>query len=182
MLNFVDSYKYDIAGYRVADMLGLGGMVPMYVERTWKGHRGSIGWWLPVVMDDADREARQIAAPDPVAWDHQMDQLRVFDALIADSDTNKTNFVIDATWHLYRVDFSRAFRPLSTVRQPEDLVSCRRDLLARLRALTASGLAAATGAYLTTAEQEAVMSRRDDIVRTFDRLVAEKGEAAVLFD
>jgi hypothetical protein len=180
--NFVDSYKYNIAGYRVADLLGLDDMVPMYVERSWKGRTGSIGWWLPVVLDEADRVKRKVTPPDVAAWNRQMYDLRVFDALIDDTDFNLTNFVIDADWHLYRVDFSRAFRLLPTVRRSTDLVSCGRDLLTRLRALTADDLATATGSFLTTDERKALLARRDDIVRTFDRLIAERGEAAVVFD
>src|SRR5687767_11568613 len=34
-LNFVDSYKYNIAAYEIATMLGLGSMMPVYVERRW---------------------------------------------------------------------------------------------------------------------------------------------------
>ena len=36
-LNFVDSYKYNIAAYQLAELLGLDDMVPVYVERKWKG-------------------------------------------------------------------------------------------------------------------------------------------------
>jgi hypothetical protein len=36
-LNFVDSYKYNVAAYQLAEMLGLDDMVPVYVERKWRG-------------------------------------------------------------------------------------------------------------------------------------------------
>src|SRR5882724_10126398 len=32
-LNFVDSYKYNIAAYQLAELLGLDDMLPVYVER-----------------------------------------------------------------------------------------------------------------------------------------------------
>ena len=35
-MNFVDSYKYNIAAYRLAEMLGLD-VVPVYVERKYRG-------------------------------------------------------------------------------------------------------------------------------------------------
>src|SRR5512137_2706707 len=54
-INFVDSYKYNIAGYLLAEMLGLDDMVPVYVERKWQGKTGSFGWWVPVKMDEGDR-------------------------------------------------------------------------------------------------------------------------------
>src|SRR5262249_22889043 len=52
-LNFVDSYKYNIAAYILAEMVGMDNMIPVYVERKWKGQAGSLSWWLPVKMDEA---------------------------------------------------------------------------------------------------------------------------------
>ena len=34
-LNFVDSYKYNIAAYTLAELVGMDDMLPVYVERTW---------------------------------------------------------------------------------------------------------------------------------------------------
>ncbi len=51
-LGFVDSYRYNIAAFRLAEMLGLDDIVPVYVERKWKGDSGSLSWWLPVKMDE----------------------------------------------------------------------------------------------------------------------------------
>src|SRR6266566_5054311 len=50
-MNFVDSYKYNIAAYQLAEMLGLEDIIPVYVERNWQGNTGSLSWWLPVQMD-----------------------------------------------------------------------------------------------------------------------------------
>ncbi|MGE5723922.1 MAG: hypothetical protein ACM34G_02035, partial [Acidobacteriota bacterium] len=46
-LNFVDSYKYNIAAYALAELLGIDDMLPVYVERKWDGNKGSLSWWLP---------------------------------------------------------------------------------------------------------------------------------------
>src|SRR5437879_3210036 len=51
-LDFVDSYKYNIAAYTIAEMLGVEDMLPVYVERKWNGRSGSLSWWLPVKMDE----------------------------------------------------------------------------------------------------------------------------------
>src|SRR2546426_618874 len=59
--NFVDSYKYNIAAYQLAELLGLDDLVPVYVERKWKGDTGSLSWWLPVKMDEVERA--RIALP-----------------------------------------------------------------------------------------------------------------------
>src|SRR5712692_4981988 len=54
-LKFVDSYKYNIAAYELAELLGLDDMLPVYVERKWHGDAGSLSWWLPVKMDEQQR-------------------------------------------------------------------------------------------------------------------------------
>src|ERR1700745_92902 len=38
--NFVDSYKYNIAAYRLAELVGFDDMMPVYVERKWQGKTG----------------------------------------------------------------------------------------------------------------------------------------------
>jgi len=60
--NFVDSYKYNIAAYRLAELLGIDDMLPVYVERKWQGQVGSLSWWLPVKMDDSDRMEKNYGA------------------------------------------------------------------------------------------------------------------------
>jgi hypothetical protein len=180
-LNFVDSYKYNIAAYALAELLGMDDMVPVYVERKWKGNAGSLSWWLPVKMDEADRRKQQIYAPDTDAWNKQMYKIRVFDQLVYDNDPNLTNVLIGQNWELYRVDFSRAFRLKKDLRNPGDLVRCDRQLLEKLKALDGNQLADKTKHYLTKDEVKAVMARRDKIVERFQQLIAEKGENEVLF-
>jgi hypothetical protein len=180
-LNFVDSYKYNIAAYALAEMLGMDDIVPVYVERKWKGNAGSLSWWLPVKMDEADRRKQQIFAPDTDAWNKQMYKVRVFDQLVYDNDPNLTNVLIGQNWELYRVDFSRSFRLKKDLRNPDDLVRCDRQLLEKLKALDAAQLAEKTKHYLSKDEVKAVMARRDKIVERFQKLVAEKGENEVLY-
>ena len=108
--SFVDSYKYNIAAYEMAELLGLDDMLPVYVERKWHGDAGSLSWWLPVKMVEQQRVKDKISAPDVHAWNEQMYRIRVFDQLIYDTDPNLTNFLISENWKLWRIDFARAFR------------------------------------------------------------------------
>ena len=55
-VNFADSYKYNIAAYALAELLGMDDMLPVYVERKWEGQTGSLSWWLPVKMDEKERK------------------------------------------------------------------------------------------------------------------------------
>jgi hypothetical protein len=180
-MNFVDSYKYNIAAYALAEMLGIEDMLPVYVERKYKGDPGSLSWWLPVKMDEADRVAQKITVPDADAWNNQMYRVRVFDELVYDADANLTNVLIGADWKIWRIDFTRAFRTYKDLKHPSDLLRCDRKLLEHLRTLDGDQLAEKTKHYLTKDEVKAVMARRDKIVARFQQLVSEKGEAAVLY-
>jgi hypothetical protein len=180
-LNFVDSYKYNIAAYQLAELLGLDDMLPVYVERKWKGDTGSLSWWLPVKMDEVERHKQNLTPPDPDAWNHQMYRVRVFDQLVYDNDPNLTNVLIGENWKIWRVDFSRAFRLKKDLRDPKDVEHCDRQLLEKLKALDGNELAAKTKGYLNKDEVKAVMARRDKIVALLQKLISEKGEKEVLY-
>jgi hypothetical protein len=181
-IGFVDSYKYNIAAYRLAELLGVDDMLPVYVERKWQGTPGSISWWLPVKMDEADRQKQKLKAPDLEAWNNQMSKVRVFDQLVDDTDANLTNVLIGEDWKIWRVDFSRAFRSHKDLKNAkENLVRCDRQLFAKLKTLDANELAEKTKHYLDKDDVKAVMARRDKIVEHFQKLISEKGESEVLY-
>jgi len=178
---FVDSYKYNIAAYALAELLGMDDMLPVYVERKWEGQTGSLSWWLPVKMDEQDRLRQKIEVPDKDTWNKQMYKILVFDQLVYDKDPNLTNVVISQDWRIWRVDFTRAFRISKDLETPKNLISCDRQLFEKLKALDANELAEKTKHYLTKAEVKAVMTRRDKIVLTFQQMVSAKGENEVLY-
>jgi hypothetical protein len=180
-VNFVDSYKYNLAAYALAELVGFDDMMPVYVERKVDGKVGSLSWWLPVKMDDVERISKKIEPPDKDAWNNQMYKIRVFDNLVYDTDPNLTNVLIGEDWKLWRVDFSRGFRTFKDVKDPKDLVRCDRQLLEKLKALNANELTEKTKGYLTKDEVKGVMARRDKIVERFQKLIAEKGENEVLY-
>jgi hypothetical protein len=180
-VNFVDSYKYNIAAYELAELVGMDDIVPVYVERKWEGHVGSLSWWLPVKMDEVERYTKKITPPDAEAWNNQMYKIRVFDQLVSDADPNLTNVLIGENWQIWRIDFSRSFRLNKEPKEPKDLVRCDRQLLEKLKALDENTLREKTSRYLTKDEVKAVMARRDKIVVRFQKLVGEKGENEVLY-
>lgn len=181
-MNFRDSYKYNIAAYELAVLLGIGKMMPVTVERKWDGKIGSLSWWLPAKMDEEKRRKLKLLPADRSVWDLQMFKMSVFSELVHDVDRHPGNILYSADWHLWMIDFSRAFRLYTTLRNPENLVRCDRTLLKNLRALDRAALEARTGRYLTKPEITAVMARRDKIVALFEARIAQQGEKAVLFD
>jgi len=181
-VNFVDSYRYNIAAYELAVLLGLGDMMPVTVERTWRAMRGSLSWWVDdVMMDEGERRTAGTDAPDPPVWNAQVHRLRVFSQLVYDTDRNVGNLLITRDWRLWMIDFTRAFRRTAGLEDDKELVQCDRQLLQRLRQLSRPDVEAAVRNHLTRQEIDAVMARRDLIVAHFERLIAERGEARVLY-
>jgi hypothetical protein len=180
--NFVDSYLYNIAAYELAGLIGLDDMLPVTVERKWQGKMGAVAWWLPTQMSLGEKQKNKISPPDLEAWNNSMYKLRVFTQLIHDTDrSNPGNVLIGNKWEVYMIDFTRAFRLYYDLKNPQDLVRCSRELLEKLRALNRDVLAAKVGNHLTGLEMDGVMKRREKIVALFEKLIAEKGEAAVLY-
>jgi len=180
-LNFIDSYHYDIAGYELAKLLGMSDMVPVTVARNWNGQTGALSWWVPWKWDEAMRHEQHLTAPDPDAWNKQMYKVRVFDQLIYDTDPNLTNVLVTEDWKIWRIDFTRAFRLFHNLQNPKDLAQCDRQLLEKLRQLSYEEVLDKTKPHLGKDEVKAVMARRDKIVAFFEKLVAQKGEAGVLY-
>jgi hypothetical protein len=180
-LNFVDSYKYNIAAYELATLLGLEHMMPVYVERRWNGLIGSISWFVPTLMDESDRLKKKIQPPNPADWNSQMYRMRVFSALLRDTDRNLTNVLITHQWKVMMIDFTRAFRLQHELLHVKDLQKIDRQLLARLEAMTLEDAKAAVKDFLTKSELEAVMKRRELLVAHFKKLISEVGEAKVLY-
>jgi hypothetical protein len=180
-LRFVDSYKYNIAAYEVAALLGLEPMMPVYVERRWDGKTGSMSWFVTTMMDESDRLKKKIEPPSPTEWNYQMYRMRAFSSLLRDTDRNLTNVLITPDWKVVMIDFSRAFRLQPELLHIKDLNRIDRKLLAKMEALSAASVKKAAGDFLTTTEIDAMMARRDLLVAHFKQLIADLGEDKVLY-
>jgi len=177
---FVDSWRYNLAAFELAELLGIGDMMPVTVERVINGTTGALSWWVDTMMDEGERMKKKMEAPDAEAWNRQMHRLRVFTELVQDTDRNLGNVLITREWQLRMIDFTRAFRTMDTIREAQ-ITRCDRKLLAALEGLTVASVTAATERHLLPNEVKAVLARRDRIVKHVARLVAEKGEAAALY-
>lgn len=180
-LNFVDSYKYNIAAYEIATLLGLDYMMPVYVERRWNGQVGSISWFVPSMMDESERLKKKIEPPSPTQWNQQMYRMRVFSSLVRDTDRNLTNVLITSEWKVMMIDFTRAFRLQPELQHLKDLQKIDRTLLTKLQTLDREDVRKVTGDNLTKGELDAMMVRRDMLVAHFKKLIADLGEEKVLY-
>jgi hypothetical protein len=181
-LNFVDSYKYNIAAYEIARLLTLDDMMPVTVERRYQGRPGSLTWWVDdVLMDEAGRETSSTQPPSPLNFQRQRMKMTVFAELVGDTDRNKGNVLYTKDWRVIMIDFTRAFRLHRQLRQPNSLTTIQRDLWKRLHAVTRDEVSRAVAGALTLEEIGAVMGRQQSIVEHYTRLISERGESSVLY-
>jgi hypothetical protein len=176
--NFKDTYKFNIAAWKLAKLLGIDDMVPPYVERNYNGDTASFSWWVEdVLMDEEERTKQKIVSPNVDTWNQEMYVVRVFDQLIYNTDRNLTNLLIDKQWRIWMIDHSRAFRIRRDLLNQNNLVQCDRKLLARMKALDEATLRKELSPYVSTVEIKGLLARRDLIVKFFEK----KGES-VLYD
>jgi hypothetical protein len=180
-LNFRDSYRYNIAAYRIAQLIGLE-TVPMSVKRYIDGKEAAVTWWLDdVLMDERRRLKAGARGPDPRRTATQLQVMRVFDELIQNRDRNQGNIVWTRDWTLWLIDHTRAFRLEEKLRKPQTLTRCPRAMFDGMKRLTDASIESATEDFLTSAERRALLARRDLIVKLYEGRIARLGEAAVLF-
>jgi hypothetical protein len=83
---------------------------------------------------------------------------------------------------LWLIDHTRAFQLGEKLLKPEELRRIDRDLLARLKGLTKESVAKAVENSLQESEREALLQRRDRIVKLYEERIARVGDSVVYVD
>jgi hypothetical protein len=145
-------------------------------------------------MSLRERQEKRIKLPQAktFGWNRATYIQRFFDNLIANEDRHSGQILITPDWRLVLIDHSRSFRTsgkftkglIYSARSPEGpklMSELPRALVEKARALDLAGVKAVVGEYLTDAEIEAVLVRRDLILQEIDRLIKVNGEDKVLY-
>jgi hypothetical protein len=181
--DFRDSYKNNIAAYRLDRLLGLG-MVPVTVLRHYGQKPAAFTWWVDDVLMDLARQSKEkIPPPDPSRWNCQIDVMRTFDQLIYNMDRNAGNLLIGKGWRVWLIDHTRAFKIFKKLRNEKDLGRrCDRHLLAALKRLDEASLDETMSGLLDSGQVEGLLARRDRIVAHYEAKIAKQGEETALCD
>jgi hypothetical protein len=178
---FFESYKSEIASYKLDRMLDLN-MVPPTVERRYEGKEASAQLWVENVIMLSDVQKKGLKDPNPARWNQNLHRAQVFDNLVGNIDPNAGNWLFDPLWNFYKIDCSRCFT--DTMKMPFEVKKAIRKIdrpfFDRLKALDREAVRKEIGDLLT--ENNAfprLFSRRDSIVRDFEDLAKQNGEAQV---
>ena len=181
-VDFKDSYRFNIAGYRLAQMVGLQ-TVPMSIERRYKNKDAAVTWWIDDVMfEEGGRQKLQDKlGPDPERTQKQIYTMMVWDELIQNKDRNVGNIVWTKDWTMWLIDHTRAFRAGESLLKPNELIRVERTLFEKMKQLTEADVSKTMKGILTSREIRPMLKRRDALVKHFEKLIAERGEVAVFF-
>lgn len=172
-----ESYKAEIAAYEMDKLLTLN-MVPPKVERRVKGDEGVAVMWVSPTKSFKDLGGPPTPPGRYLAqWNQQLIKAKMFQNLIGDEDPNLGNWLVDPAWNLILIDHSRSFRYSKSL--THELVHVDRDLWERMKSLTREQLSAKLGPWLDEKDIDGVFDRRDVMQRSIDKLVKNKGEAAI---
>jgi len=181
-VDFRDSYRFNIAGYRLAQMVGLQ-TVPMSIERRYKNKDAAVTWWIDDVMfeEGGRQKLKDKLGPDPERTQKQIHIMRVWDELIQNKDRNAGNIVWTKDWTMWLIDHTRAFRAGESLLMPNELIRVERTLFDKMKQLTEAEVSKTMKGILTSREIRPMLKRRDALVKHFEKLIAERGEVAVFF-
>jgi len=190
---FLEGWHYEIAAYQMDKLLGLN-MVPPTVEREFKGEKGSLQFWMEFEMSDLERMNQKIQVPSSEFdnWSKMKYLMRAFDSLIANEDRTQENVRYTKDWRMILIDHSRSFR--SSRKFTKNLVYGKKGIKERklfrilprafvekIRALNFDNIKKAVGSYLKDKEIDAILARKEQLLKEIDEMIKEKGEDSVLY-
>lgn len=194
MKGFMESWKWEIAAYRLDKYLGLN-MVPPTVERRFQGNRGSCQFWVTHKMSLKEKVENKVKTPSykifPLNRAYYLQ--RAFDNLIANEDRHQNQFLFTEDWRMILIDHSRSFRTSKkfTKKLIYDekykegptfiMAQLPRAFVEKIKGLNPEVIKEVVGEYLTDDEIKAMLIRKDLIIKWLDKRIKKLGEDEVLY-
>ena len=179
-----DSFMYGIAAYELDKLLDLH-MIPPVVERNIGGRKASLQILVNREWDEGERKLKNIAPPDTESYFNTLEEIKIFEYLVYDTSLcmqeDLQDILITEEWKVWRVDFSQAFRPDPKLIEGCEITRCPRKLYQNLQQIEDKKIKSKLKKYLNKDEIDALLERKKIIIETIQKLIQEKGEAAVLF-
>ncbi|NQT80940.1 MAG: hypothetical protein HQ555_11190 [Candidatus Aminicenantes bacterium] len=190
---YIEGWKWEIAAYRLDKLLGLN-MVPPTVEKRFRGDRGSCMLDVEYKMMYRDKVGNDIPVPSHKVRDYNRTSYlqKAWDNLVANEDRNMGDILYTEDWRMILIDHSRTFRTSRKYtkklihvkkgkKDREPIKELPRIFVEKLKVLTFELIKNAVGEYLTEKEINAVLARRDLILKEINRLIKDYGENKVLY-
>ncbi|MFQ6069928.1 MAG: hypothetical protein ACE5LC_05310 [Candidatus Aminicenantales bacterium] len=176
-----DSYKYEIAAYRLNRLLGLD-YVPPVVEREIEGMKGSLQVFAEGINEN-ERKRRGLEPPDIEHFQNTIDDIKIFENLVYEEDClDADDTIIEIkNWKIWRVDFSRAFAPENELLPGCGIERCSKKFFNALQSVDNKTIRKELSSLLNNEEVKALLVRKKLILERIKALIKEKGEEAVLF-
>ncbi len=176
-----DSYKSQIAAYRLGRLLGMQN-VPPTVGRVSETASGSAQLWIEEAVTEDIRREEGPELADHNLWNQSLADMRVFDNLINNIDRNQGNMLVDSFGNLWLIDHTRSFGQDKVLPLPEMITRCSHRMLHGLRSLDEQTVRREMAPYLTRVEINALWHRRQQVLGQIEQSNATLGKDFVLFD
>ncbi|MFQ6109635.1 MAG: hypothetical protein ACE5L7_08800 [Candidatus Aminicenantales bacterium] len=179
---YMENWRWEIAAYRLDKYLGLN-MVPPTVEKRFQGNRGScqllVDYWIS--LKQKYEQNIKIPSYKIFYWNRALYLQRAFDNLIANEDRHQNQYLITKDWRMILIDHSRTFRTSKKFTKkliydakykegPRLMKELPKALVEKLKSLTPELMKEIIGEHLTDKEIEAVLIRRDLILKEIDKI------------
>ena len=193
----LEGWQYEIAAYEMDKLLKLY-LVPPTVEREFKGKKGSLQFWVQVQFSELTVFEQKIGIPRSKFNNKEnMKYLtRAFDSLIGNDDRTQQNILYTKDWRTILIDHSRAFRSSKKYTKklmygakglkkaggrPQLFRRLPRAFVEKVKALNYDDIKNAVGPYLKEKEINAILIRKELLLKEIEEMVKEQGEDKVLY-
>ena len=153
------------------------------MERTIDNKTGSLQLWVEGAFTEYERRKQKLLPKDGGRWGAEMYKVNLLNQLTYNTDTkNALNILFDPDFRVYAIDNSRSFPLYKELPAAKELRRFSRSVIGRLRELDREKAEGHLGSWLHDSEISALLKRCDLVLEHADRLLAEQGEAVVLYE